>query len=117
MKGILLPIYVESIATRKDKSVKLVFATQELSPELAGQLFALNGKIAVGYISEKTIDQKEMDQVDKLDPEFSGKSQSQRIRAVLFKLFEQANEGFKDFETYYRAKTELYIEHLKTKII
>lgn len=116
MKGILLPIYIESIATRKDKSVKLVLATQEVSPELAGQLFALNGKIAVGYISEKTIDQKEMDQVDKIDPEFSGKSQGQRIRAVLYKLYEQADEGYKDFETYYRAKTELYIEHLKTKI-
>lgn len=117
MKGILLPVYIESIATRKDKSVKLVLATQELSPDSAGRLFALNGMLAVCYISEKTIDTKEIDKVDKIDPEFAGKSQGQRIRAVLFKLYEQSNEGFKDFESYYRAKTELYIEHLKTKIL
>lgn len=72
--------------------------------------------MAICYISEKTIDQNEIDKIDKLDPEFSGKTQSQRIRGVLYKLFEQNNEGFKDFEVYYRAKTELYIEHLKTKI-
>lgn len=112
-----MPIQIENIATRKDKTVKIVIGTQELSPDYAGQLFALNGLMAVCYISEKTIDQSEIEKIDKLDPEFSGKTQSQRIRGVLFKLFEQSHEGFKDFESYYRAKTELYIEHLKSKII
>lgn len=116
MKGILLPAMVEGVASRRDKTVKITIGTQELSPSSAGELFHLNGKICAVYISEKAIDQNEIDQVDKLDPEFSGKTQSQRIRNVLYKLFEQDKEGFKDFESFYRSKTELYIEHLKTKI-
>jgi hypothetical protein len=117
MNGILIACQIESIASRKDKTVKLVIGTQELSPSKAGELFNLNNKIATVYISEKTIDQREMDQVDKIDPEFEGKTQSQRIRAVLFILWTQDAEGFQLFDSYYRSKTDKYIEHLKNKII
>lgn len=116
MNGLLLPVYVENISTRKDKSVKVTLGTQELSPNQAGDLFQFMNKLAVCYVVEKSISQDEIDQVDKINPELSGKSQSQRIRNVLFKLFEQNNEGFKDFNSYYQSKTEKYIEHLKSKI-
>lgn len=116
MNGILIPTYIENITTRKDKSVKITLGTQELSPSKAGELFTLLNNLAITYISMKEISQKEIDQVDRLDPEFEGKTQSQRIRSVLFKLFQQDNEGFKDFDNYYKNKTEKYIEHLKSKI-
>lgn len=116
MNGLMLSTYIENVSTRKDKTVKITLGTQELSPGKAGELFSLLNQLAVTYISPKEISQKEIDQVDKLDPELSGKTQSQRIRNVLYKLFEQNNEGFKDFNTFYQSKTELYIEHLKTKI-
>lgn len=116
MNGLILPVYVENITTRKDKTVKVTLGTQELSPGKAGEIFTLMNQLVVAYICPKEISQKEIDQVDKLDPEFSGKTQSQRIRSVLYKLFEQNNEGFKEFDTYYRSKTEMYIEHLKAKI-
>lgn len=117
MNGILLPAYIENIATRKDKTVKLTLGTQELSPSKAGELFSLSNNLVVAYISQKDIGQKEIDQVDKLDPEFGGKTQSQRLRNVLYKLFEQSAEGFKDFNTYYQSKMDLIIEHYKTKIL
>lgn len=117
MNGILLSSYIESISTRKDRSIKLVLGTQELSNKNAAELFGLQNKIVACYISPKeTIDQKEMDQVDKLDPEFQGKTQSQRIRNTLFVLWQSKSEGYKDFDSFYKAKTEMYIEHLKSKI-
>lgn len=116
MNGILISTYIENITTRKDKSVKITLGTQELSPGKAGELFTLLNNLAITYISMKEISQKEIDQVDRLDPEFEGKTQSQRIRSVLFKLFQQDSEGFKDFDNYYKNKTEKYIEHLKSKI-
>jgi hypothetical protein len=116
MNGLLIPTYVENITTRKDKSVKITLGTQELSPGKAGELFNLMNSLAMTYISPKDVSQKEIDQVDKLDPELEGKTQSQRIRNVLYKLFEQNSEGFKTFDTYYKSKTEMYIEHLKAKI-
>jgi hypothetical protein len=117
MNGLLLGGIVESISTRKDRTVKVVFGTQELSPSVAGELMRLQNNLVAVYVSTKeAISQKEMDQVDKIDPEFEGKSQSQRIRNVLYKLWEQASEGYKDFNLYYQSKTEMYIEHLKSKI-
>lgn len=116
MVGVLLPVYVENITTRKDKTVKITLGSQEVSPAIAGELFRLLNQLAACYISPKAIAQSEIDQVDKLDPEMGGKTQSQRLRSVLFKLFEQNAEGFKDFNNYYHAKMDLLIEHYKTKI-
>lgn len=116
MNGLLLSVYVENITSRKDKTIKITIGTQELSPSKAGELFQLLNTLAVCYLSPKSIGQGEIDQVDKVDAEFGGKTQSQRIRNVLYKLYEQAPEGFKDFDTYYKSKTEKYIEHLKSKI-
>lgn len=116
MIGLLIPTLVENISTRKDRSVKIVLGTQELSPAKAGELFDLMNKVAITYICPKGVDQSEIDQVDKMESGFDGKTQSQRIRNVLFKLFQQDNEGFKTFDDYYRNKTEKYIEHLKSKI-
>jgi len=114
--GVMLSAYVENIATRRDKTIKITISTQELSQGNAGELFTLLNQIAVVYISPKGMNQNEIDLVDKVNPDLSGKSQSQRIRSTLFLLFKQNSEGHADFEAYYKAKTERYIEHLKSKI-
>ena len=116
MKGTLLSTVIENISTRKDNTVKITLGTQELSPSKAAELFQMLNKLAVTYISTKEITQREIDQVDKIDPEFQGKTQSQRIRNVLFILFEQNSEGFRDFDSFYKNKTEAYIDNLKTKL-
>jgi hypothetical protein len=117
MKGLLLSVIVEGIRSRKDHTVAVTLGTQELSQGQAGELFNFNSKLCAVYISPKEgIDQKEIDQVDKLDVELGGKTQSQRIRNVLFKLYDQNAEGFKEFDSFYKAKTEAIIEHFKTKI-
>lgn len=51
-----------------------------------------------------------------VDKDVNTKTPSQRIRAVLYILFNQDNEGMDDFEVYYRNKLEKYIEMLKGKI-
>lgn len=114
--GLLLPVVVENITTRKDKTVKITLGTQELSPSRAGELFNLMNKVAACYIKEKHVDQSEVDAVDKLDPEFKGKTQSQRMRNVLYLNYEQNKEGFKEFNSYYHSKMEGYIEELKSNL-
>lgn len=116
MRGILLATIVESIKTRKDNTVCITLGTNELSQGKAGEIFGLVNKIASVYICAETVTQREIDQVDKVQPEMEGKSQSKRIRDVLYILFTQNNEGWKDFDAYYKTKTEAYIEHLKSKI-
>jgi hypothetical protein len=116
MKGILLGCQIESIVSRKDRTIKIILGTQELSPSKAGELFSLLNHIASVYIASSEIDQSEIDQVDKIDPEFKGKSQSQRLRNVLYLLYEQDKEGFKEFDSYYRYKMDQIIDTYKSNI-
>jgi len=117
MEGTLLSCQVTGIRSLKDGSVSITLETQELSGGKAGEIFSLRNKVVAAYISPKeTIKQSDLDQVDEVDVDLPGKSQSQRIRSVLFILYEQNKEGYKDFKGYYAAKTELLIDHLKTKI-
>jgi hypothetical protein len=117
MNGLLLPGIVSSIRSLKDGSVSICVETQELSPHKAGELFSLRNKVIAMYLSEKdTIPQKELDQVDNIEVDSGGKSQSQRLRNVLYRVFEQQPEGYKEFDLFYRAKTEKIIEHLKSKL-
>jgi len=116
MKGQLISAMVEGITTRKDRTLKVVIGTQEMNPNAAAQLLQIAHQLVTIYISPAEIDSREIDQVDKLDPELNGKTQSQRIRNVLYLLHQQNSEGFQHYDEYYKAKTELYIEHLKSKL-
>jgi len=44
------------------------------------------------------------------------KTPSQRLRATLFRNWEQNNEGIETFEVYYSAKMEKLINHFKEKL-
>lgn len=117
MNGLLMAAQVESIATRVDNTIKVGLGLQELSPSKAAELLGLRGKVVVVYISPKeTIPQSELDQVDAIDPEVNGKTQSQRLRNVLFVLWGKVPEGYKSFDDFYKAKTEAMIDHFKSKI-
>jgi len=115
---LILQTILENLTSRKDGTYKLTFGTQELSPddikEVAGVLnkFCFLGIKADEFKSTEIeiLSQKEASEFD------DNKTQGQRIRAVLFKLYSQNNEGFNNFDSFYKSKTEKYIEHLKSKI-
>lgn len=118
MNGTLLACQVETIQTRRDGSIKIVLGTQEVSPSKGAELLGIMNKLAAVYISPKeTISDVELKQVDAVDSDYEGKTQSQRIRSILYVLFTQGNDGFKTFDDYYKNKTEKFIDHLKSKIL
>jgi hypothetical protein len=116
MEGVLISTIVENITTRKDRSVKITLGTSELSPVLAARLFQFMNAVTVTYFCDKGVSQDEINLVDKVDPEVSGKTPSQRMRSVLFLNFKQNPEGFPDFDAYYRSKMENMIDHYKGKL-
>lgn len=117
MNGVIVPCLIENLATRRDGTLKLTLGTNEVTPEKAAELFSLLNKFALVYICEKdSMNVEELAKVDQLDPEFTGKSQSQRLRNVLYVLWEKKPEDFKDFTAYYHFHTERIIDHLKSKI-
>lgn len=117
MNGILLSAIIENIATRADGTVKVVLGCQEMSATRAGELMTLNRKLAAVYLSPKeTVSQKEIDQVEAVDPVMPAKTPSQRMRNVLFVLWQQSPEGFKDFDSFYKYKMEGYIDAIKENL-
>jgi hypothetical protein len=117
MNGVLLPVILTSIRTRVDGSISVTIDTQELSPTKAGELFSLRGKTAMMYLSPKdVITQKEIDQVNAIDAEIEAKTPSKRLRDVLYVLFTQQPEGYKEFDSFYKYKMSIITDHLKSKL-
>ena len=110
----LLPATLQRVYRKADRSVKLTFETNlEISPAefaamdaahtLDGWLhFAPNKESAQVVPGEKA--------------ETGSKTPSQRLRGVLFVLWEQqGKEG--DFEQYYKSKMEKLINIIKDKLV
>jgi len=117
---ILLNAQVESVATRKDRTIKLTLGTQELSPSDAGELFGLqNSLISVG-IKDVSLTQSDIEILKEskieIDDIPDGKSPSQRLRNVLYRNWEQSDGGYSDFNLYYLNRIERIIEHYKSKL-
>ena len=114
---IILPAQIEGLASRKDKTIKVTFGTQELSPADAAQVFQLNQKFCYIAIKEESFQQDELDNLDSIKTDLeANKTPSQRLRGILYINFQQDSEGYKDFMTYYITKMDKLCEHFKSKL-
>lgn len=112
MKTIQLQAVIEGIRARKDRSLGVSFTTPELTAEEKAMIFELQNQNV-----EMTIKPTDAEQLEDhvVDADLNQKTQSQRIRSVLFVIWKQNPEG-KEFTDYYKEKTEKYIDYLKGKI-
>lgn len=118
MSFLIIPCTLENYRSLKDKSMKVTFETGELNPQdLLGIAENLG---AYGYLAFKQepfkADEKEMMQDLKSDFEFKGKSNSQRLKAVLFLMWQKDNEGFDTSVRHYDHHMEKIINHFKSKL-
>ena len=116
---ILIPATVSSIRSRKDLSLSVVFDTNEVAPATAGSLYAMQNKVVYLAIKETAFNAAETEELDGLEAEFIDdrkKTPSKRLRAVLYRLWEQKPEGYTDHKAHYAAKMEAIIEHFKAKL-
>ncbi len=117
MDGILFAAQVESIKSRKDKTVSVTLGTQELSSEKAGQLFSANNHMVTCYLSVKELlSDGEKQIIDAIEPPTVGKTPSQRMRAVLYIMWQQNNEGYTDHNLHYIHWMEKITTQLKAKL-
>lgn len=114
---IILPAQIEGLTSRKDKTIKVTFGTQELSPNDAAQIFQLNQRFCYIAIKEELFQQDELDNIDSIKTNLeANKTPSQRLRGILYVSYQQDNEGFKDFMSYYVSKMDKLCEHFKSKL-
>lgn len=114
---ILLPAQIESITTRKDKTIRLTIGTQELIPSDAAKVFYLNQQFCYMALKPEPFTKEETESVNSLKADLSNaKTPSQRLRAILYLNYQQDSKGFQDFTTYYASEIEKICEHYKNKL-
>ena len=118
MKLITIQMVLDSVRSLKDKSWKVTFETNELTPEQTTFLGSHLQSWCTLAIKpgESKFEQESLDMLDKYDEFPDKKSQAQRIRGVLYRLWELDPQGFKVFNDFYVHKTEQIINHLKKKL-
>ena len=108
---------MEGIASRKDRTVKISIGTNELSPDEAAQLFSLSSQFCYIGIKAEPFVKEERNLIDNLKADFeNAKTPGQRLRGILFRLWEKNGEGYKDFQSYYLAKMDQLCDHYKGKL-
>lgn len=112
MRAIQTAAIITGLRSRTDGSLGLTVSTPELSPAEKTVFFELQNLNLTLLITPQ--DEPELE-VEKVSAEMGTKSQCQRIRGCIFKIWEsKGKEG--DFEAFYRSKTESIIDHLKKQI-
>jgi len=114
---IIFDATLEGLSTRMDDTIKVVIGTQEVTAEQGLALLKLRGKFCKVMLSDTAIEQKEIDAVDSLPikDESNNKSNSQRLRSVLFINWQQSKQTT-NFDDYYNAQMNTIIDHFKSKL-
>ena len=102
---------------KSDKSFSITFNTLELSKEQKTELDDLFQTHGIMYFKgQDKISKSEVEELDKIDLDLydNKKTQSQRLRSVLYLNWQKDN--FSEFKDYYAMETNRIIEHYKTKI-
>lgn len=112
--AIQLPVLITGLSTKVDGSIKIVLETRELRPSTAAEVFALRGMEAWALLAPSVIKDAVLPD-EKPDPAIGAKTPSRRVRAVLYRIWEQKRTSV-DFESYYRTQMEAILDQLKERL-
>lgn len=112
MKGFTVSSQLMGIRSMSDGGMGLNFHTQELQPQEKAEV--MNFHMQQGWLLFAPNEIAESD-IPKQPAEVGQKTPSQRLRAVLYVLWEQlGSKG--EFESFYITEMEKYIDHVKNKL-
>ena len=117
---LLTAALLEGYSPRKDKTVTIRFSTQEKTPGQVAEIHEMLDTFGYLYFKpEEQLTKSEIAEIDDLDTDLydNAKTQSQRLRNVLYKNWEQDDKGHEKFKEYYKFQTEIIISHFKDKLI
>jgi hypothetical protein len=114
MSVIKLPAILEKVTTMKDGGIRVVVDTQEMDKDQCAEMFSLKNQILWMILASE--DEKEVVIPDAPPTDWKQrKTQSQRLRAILF-VWHQQLKSEMDFETFYNRYMETRINNVKSKL-
>jgi hypothetical protein len=110
-----IPSNISKIVTMADNTIRLQVDCQEVAPQDEAEIFKLRNKLGwMVFAVSENIAQTDVP-TEQLEVGTT-KSPGQRLRAVLFRLWEQNRRGYPEFELFYQAKMNKIIDSLKEKL-
>ena len=109
---------VNKVSTLSDGTLSINIHTQELPDETMMRVFSLRKCPGMVLISSDDISKAEVDAVSEFTTNFEvgkTKSPSQRLRAVLYRVWEQGDQKY-DFVLWYESQMERIINKYKSTL-
>ncbi len=114
---LILPVIFKGHRYRSDKSCSINFITElEIKPEMLavfGRYQDMHGFIA--WKEDNKLTEEEIKLISEVDIKREGKSLSQRLRNVLYRVHEQLGDS-DSFDNFYAEEMEKIIQHYKNKL-
>jgi len=112
---IIFPGLLKSHRSRVDGTLDIVFETNEISPSQMADIHSQRGTFGYIAFKEEPFKTKEKEIIENLETDYDDgkKTDSQRLRAVLYLLWKKEPEGYQDFNLYKKFKMEKIINHYK----
>ena len=116
---ITLAVIYEGSRDLKDRTKKLTFVTNEVTPAQAANLQMCVQQFVYIAIKLEQFTKDEADILSRLKSDYDdhGKSKAQRMRNVFWRLWQQDNQGYMDFNMYYDFMMEKEITRLKSRLM
>ncbi len=109
---------VNKVSTLSDGSLSINIHTQELPDDTMMRIFNLRKKPGMVMISSEGISEEDIKLVEEYTSEFEvgkGKTPSQRLRSVLYVVWEQGDQKY-DFPIWYETQMERIINKYKVTL-
>lgn len=118
MSLLILPAQLENYRSLKDKSLKITFETNELDPQKLLGVAENLGQFGYLAFKQEPFKQDEQKMLDELETSYDDqkKTASQRLRAVLYRMWQKDNEGFDSSVRHYEHHMEKILNHFKSKL-
>lgn len=114
MKKIQFSAILDGVNLKKDGTLSLKIGTQELAPSETAEIFELGNKQIYVAMAETEIESL---QVPEVLPEMQGdKTPSQRLRNVLYLIWENKTDKKQTFPRFYEDYVFKLVENLKAKL-
>ncbi len=113
MKTIQTTAVIGGIRSKADHSLGLSISTPEYSADESAEMLRLQGLNVL--LTIKPLDEESTETIT-IDREAGSKSPSERMRGVIFRMWESRKEKWPDYESYYRHIMEGLIDQLKDRI-
>ena len=110
---------VNKVSTLADGTLSINIHTQELPEETMMRVFSLRKSPGMVLISSDDISKAEQEEVEQFTTDFEvgkTKTASQRLRAVLYRVWEQEGQprGYTAFPVFYESQMERIINKYKS---